>query len=172
MPNTSKAASLFETDASGHLYFSCPFGLSGPWSNFLEVLVLAGLAAHALTGHVLGGLNCDWHYIGGWRKVRITLSWHLPLWHNVEDGCDREMSEVLKHTAITKIWTTNALKNLNWHYYACVKKFFKVTLFTMFFDLVVIYFTKITINTWFSCSSQSCFHKKVKNSIMLLLMFN
>lgn len=101
-------------------------------------MVLVGLAAHALTGQVLGGLKCDWHDVGGWRKVRTTLSWHLPLWHNVEDGCDREMSEVLKHSN-RKIWTTNALKKLNWHYYARVNKFFKVKLFTMFFDMVVLF---------------------------------
>lgn len=65
-------------------------------------MVLVCLAAHTLTGQVLGGLNCDWHYIGGWWKVRITSSWHLPLWHNVEDGYDREMSEVLKDTAMAK----------------------------------------------------------------------
>lgn len=46
------------------------------------------LAASALVGWVLGGLNGDGHYVGGWWEVWVAASWHLPLWHDVVDGCD------------------------------------------------------------------------------------
>lgn len=51
------------------------------------------LAASALIGWVLGGLNGDGHYVGGWWEVWVAASWHLPLWHDVVDGCDERERE-------------------------------------------------------------------------------
>lgn len=86
----------------------------------------------------------------GWAQLWLALYWRLGkspnhfvltsafvtqcwrwLWQRDEWG--------IKTHSNRKIWTTTALKNLNWHYYACVNKFFKVTLFTMFFDMVVFF---------------------------------
>lgn len=51
------------------------------------------LAADALTGWVLGGLNCDGHHVGGWWEVWVALPWNLSLWHDVVDFCDGEKGE-------------------------------------------------------------------------------
>lgn len=81
------------------VHLSVSVCLSGCFSNCLEVKeevsgkVSVGLAADTLIGWVLGGLNCDGHYVGGWWEVWVASPWHLPLWHDVVDGCDGEKGE-------------------------------------------------------------------------------
>lgn len=75
------------------VHLSASACLSSCFSNCLEVkevigAVSVGLAADTLTAWVLGGLDCDGHYVGGWWEVWVASPWHLPLWHDVVDGCD------------------------------------------------------------------------------------
>lgn len=81
------------------VHLSVSVCVSGCFFNNVEVKeedsgkVSVVLAADALTGWVLGGLNCDGHYVGGWWEVWVASPWHLPLWHDVVDGCDGEKGE-------------------------------------------------------------------------------
>lgn len=65
--------------------------------------VSVGLAAGALTGRGLGGLHADGNHIGGRGKVAVGPAGHLPLWHDVVDGCEEE-EEVRR---CREIWATN-----------------------------------------------------------------
>lgn len=121
-------------------------------------MVLVGLAANALTGRVLGGLNCDWHYIGGWWEVWITLSWHLPLWHNVVDGCDREKSEVSTHS-MAKLNNKCFIKFKLALLCMCQYILLSYIIHYVFLHGCVTYFTKTNLNTWFFCSPHCCCHK-------------
>lgn len=104
---TIPSSSLYQTDKSDPsvlvwlstcLHFPCPSACLSYLAVSpicLEVKeeevsgkVSVRLAASALVGWVLGGLNGDGHYVGGWWEVWVAASWHLPLWHDVVDGCD------------------------------------------------------------------------------------